>query len=190
MVRTRATASGPAQLPREFVGGIVFDSMRLTDILKSDCVRVPLEATDKRHAIFELVDLLAEKNPVGDKVALREAVWRREMIRTTGIGHGLAIPHGKVAGCKSLCMAVGVTREPIDFGAIDGEPVQLIILLASAADQTGPHIQALAQISRLMTDAEFRNALKRAATSDEFYHLIAAQETVESDQSPVSSGEG
>ena len=151
--------------------------MRLTDILKSDCVRVPIEAAEKRQAIFELVDLLADKEPVGDRQALREAVWRREMIRTTGIGHGLAIPHGKVTGCKQLCMAVGVTRKPIDFGAIDGEPVQLIILLASAADQTGPHIQALAQISRLMADTQFRLSLKNARTSDEFYRLVTAQET-------------
>ena len=161
--------------------------MRLTDILKPDCVRVPLAATDKRQAIFELVDLLAEKEEIGDAESLREAVWRREMIRTTGIGHGLGIPHGKIASCRHLCMAIGVTGEPIDFGAIDGEPVQLIILLASAADQTGPHIQALAQISRLMADAEFRISLKRAGTSDELYRLIAAKETQSPGETDVSS---
>ncbi len=150
--------------------------MQLTDILQPDCVRVPLAASNKQEAIFELVDLLCQKIGIEDPAALREAVWSREQTRTTGIGHGLAIPHGKIAACKKLCMAIGLTASPIEFGAIDGQPVQLVILLASPADQTGPHIQALARISKLLTDAAFRNQIKSAASPEELYQLIEAKE--------------
>ena len=151
--------------------------MRLTQILQPDCVRVPLLATTKQQAIFELVDLLCAKVGLMDREALREAVWNRELTRTTGIGHGLAIPHGKVVGCERLCMAIGLTEQPIEFGAIDGQPVQLVILLASPVDQTGPHIQMLARISRLMTDEAFRDAIEQAANADEVYRLIQSHDT-------------
>jgi len=143
--------------------------MHLSEILQPDFIRVPLAATSKQDVIFELVDLLADKVGLSDPQALRDAVWSREMTRTTGIGHGLAIPHGKLTGLEGLCMAMGVTREPIEFGAIDGRPVELVMLLASPVDQTGPHIQALAQISKVMTDAAFRNRLKRAGSAEALY---------------------
>ena len=155
---------------------MVPDSMHLTEILKPDFIRVPLEATVKQEAIFELVDLLSEKVGLTDSKALREVVWNREMTRTTGIGHGLAIPHGKLSGLDGLCMAIGVTREPIEFAAIDGRPVELVMLLASPIDQTGPHIQALAQISKVMTDAAFRNRLKSAESADMLFSTLQAWE--------------
>ena len=155
---------------------IVPDPMHLTEILKPDFIRVPLEATAKQAVIFELVDLLAEKVGLTDSQPLRDAVWSREMTRTTGIGHGLAIPHGKLTGLGGLCMAMGVAREPIEFGAIDGCPVELVMLLASPIDQTGPHIQALAQISKVMTDAAFRNQLKTAESAEGLYATLQAWE--------------
>ena len=160
-------------------GGIVPDPMRLTEILKPDCVQVPLEATNKQQAIFELVDLLAEKVGILDRGALREAVWNREMTRTTGIGHGLAIPHGKIVGCPRLCMAIGLTKQPVEFRAIDGQPVRLVILLASPADQIGPHIQALARISKLLTDADFRERIKQTDTAEELYRVIECREVLD-----------
>src|SRR5690606_991284 len=126
--------------------------MRLTDILQSDCVKVPLVAEAKETAIYELVDLLVSQTGIGGADDLKKAVWQRETTRTTGIGHGIGIPHGKSAGVDRLRMAIGKPVKPIEFRAIDGRPVDLIILLASPADQTGPHIQALAKISRLLTD--------------------------------------
>ena len=160
--------------------------MRLTEIVNPDCIKVPLVATAKQDVIYELVDLLAGVENIAARQELREAVWKRELTRTTGIGHGIAIPHGKIAGCDHLCMALGKTAVPIDFGAIDHKPVELVILLASPIDQTGPHIQALAQISRLMADADFRNSLKRARTSDELYRLIAVKETQPPGETDVS----
>lgn len=152
------------------------DFMRLTEILNPQCVKVPLSATGKEQAIYELVDILANALEIADVTKLRDAVWRREQTRTTGIGHGIAIPHGKVSSCTQLCMAVATTGQPIDFGAIDGKPVELIILLASPIDQTGPHIQVLAQISRMLTDGDFRSAVKQAVSSRQLYELIAQQE--------------
>jgi len=146
--------------------------MRLTEIIQPDCLRVPMEAEGRKAAILELVDLLSTCGRIADRDALAEAVWNREMTRTTGIGHGLAIPHGKASGCEQLCMAVGIAKRPIDFGAIDGQPVELIFLLASPVDQTGPHIQALAQISKLLMDPVLRNGLKKAETGQRLYELI------------------
>lgn len=150
--------------------------MRLTEILQLGCIKVGLEAKTKQDAIYELVDLLAAAEGIEDVQELRQAVWKREQTRTTGIGHRIAIPHGKVTGCQRLCMALGKTNVPVEFGAIDGKPVELIILLASPFDQTGPHIQALAQISHLLMDADFRSAIHQATEPDAIYQLICEQE--------------
>ncbi len=150
--------------------------MRLTEILDPGCIKVPLDSTDKQAAIFEMVDLLAAADKIGDADKVKQAVWQRESTRTTGIGHGLAIPHGKCENATGLTMAIGRPAQPIDFQAIDGQPVSLIILLVSPADQTGPHIQALATISRMMTNADFRHAVRDAQTPDQVYQLIEAQD--------------
>lgn len=150
--------------------------MRLTEILERECVRVPLRATDKREAIGELVDLLAKQTAIEDAQALQEAVWQREQTRTTGIGHGIGIPHGKSPTVDKLRMAIGRPAEPIEFEAIDKQPVDLILLLVSPTDQTGPHIQALARISRILTDEAFRAAVKAAPDGESLYNLIAEHE--------------
>lgn len=150
--------------------------MRITDILQPGCVKVPLEATTKQAAIFELADVLAASNQIQSSEELRQAVWAREQTRTTGIGHGIAIPHGKIAGCPKLVMAMGKAAVPIEFESIDRKPVELIFLLASPVDQTGPHIQALARISRLLTDEGFRDAIKQAQNAEVLYGLIKKHE--------------
>lgn len=146
--------------------------MLLTEILQPDCIKVPLEAAAKQEAIYELVDLLCQRCDIEAVDALKRAVWDRETTRTTGIGHGIAIPHGKAAGCPRLCMAIGRPAQPIDFGAIDNKPVELIILLASAPDQTGPHIQALARISQMLTQADILAGMMSATTADQIHRLI------------------
>jgi mannitol/fructose-specific phosphotransferase system IIA component (Ntr-type) len=153
--------------------------MRLTDILQADCVKVPIEATVKDKAIFELVDLLADRVGIDQREQLKKAVWAREMTRTTGIGHGVGIPHGKVEGVAKLCMAIGKSATPIEYGSIDRRPVDLILLLVSPVDQTGPHIQALAAISRMLTDTGFRGAIRAAVSSAELYRIICEHEARE-----------
>lgn len=149
--------------------------MNLLDILTPECVKAPLEATEKREAIDELVGLLAAAGRVSDPAALREAVWTREQTRTTGIGHGLAIPHGKCSAMTDLAMAIGRPAEPMPFEAIDGKPVRLIVLLASPPDRTSDHIQALAQVSRLVSMEEFRTKIYAAESGQEIYELLRSQ---------------
>lgn len=150
--------------------------MNLLDILTPDCIKAPLAADQKRGIIDELVDLLAAAGKVSDAPGLKEAVWSREQTRTTGIGMGLAIPHGKSAGVANLAMAIGKPASPVDFQAIDGKPVRLIILLASPPDRTSDHIQALARVSRLMTMEAFREAIYAAQGPQEIYDLLKTHE--------------
>lgn len=150
--------------------------MNLLDILSPSCVKAPLVATDKRGVIDELVDVLAAAGRVADAKGLKDAVWTREMTRTTGIGHGLAIPHGKSPGMSSIAMAIGKPSAPMDFQAIDAQPVRLVVLLASPPDRTSDHIQALARVSRLMTMDKFRERVYAARSAPEIYDLLKAQE--------------
>ncbi len=150
--------------------------MLLTQILQPTCVKVPLEGKDKQSVITELVDLLDANGLLPDKNVVLDAVFAREQTRSTGIGSGIAIPHGKCKAVKELVMAIGVAGEPIDFESVDGKPVSIIILQVSPSDQTGPHIQALARISRLMIDEEFKEGLEGASSSDEVYELLSNKE--------------
>ncbi|TVS07316.1 MAG: PTS sugar transporter subunit IIA [Phycisphaerales bacterium] len=150
--------------------------MNLLQILSPSCIRVPLQATDKRGVIDELVNLLAEHEQIPDADALREAVWVREQTRTTGIGHGLAIPHGKCPGMPRLAMAIGKPAAPVDFEAIDAQPVKLVVLLASPPDHYSEHIQALARISRLISMEDFRKRIYAADTAEEIYKLLEETE--------------
>lgn len=147
--------------------------MKLTDILTPECIKLPLASTAKEEVITELVDLLAQAGRISDREQVRDAVLAREATASTGIGHGLAVPHGKTSACETLVLAIGLPAEPIDFASRDGKPVDVVALLVSPSDQTGPHIQALAQISRIMLVDSFRSVLAKASTSQEVYDLIA-----------------
>lgn len=150
--------------------------MNLTKLLPLERIRVPLHSKDKSGAITELIDVLAQTNALVNRDAALDAVLKRESERTTGIGYGLAIPHGKSEGCKSLVMAAGKPAEPIDFQSLDGRPVTFVVLLVSPPDQTGPHIQALAKISRLMNIEAFRTAVADAGSGDTLYEAIRAHD--------------
>ena len=154
--------------------------MNLLDILTVDCVKAPLDATEKKDAIEELVDTLAAAGKVTNAEALKDAVWSREQTRTTGIGQGLAIPHGKSDSVDKLVMAIGKPAKPIEFESIDKQPVRLIVLLASPPDRTSDHIQALARISRLMTMRDFRESVYAAQDAAELYALLESQEVAAS----------
>jgi len=147
--------------------------MVLTQILQPACIKVPLEGKNKKAVIAELVDLLDANKLVLDKNAVLDAVLMREQTQSTGIGSGLAIPHGKCKAVDKLVMAIGIAQKPIDFASIDKKPVTIVILLVSPADQTGPHIQALARISRIMLDEQFRQKLEKAASAEEVYKLVS-----------------
>lgn len=150
--------------------------MKLTEMIKLENIRVPLAATTKPAAIEELVQLLALNGDISDPAKVLQAVLEREATRTTGIGNGVAIPHGKCVGTPRLIMAVGKAVTPIDFQSIDGRPVSLIWLLTSPPDQTGPHITALARISRLMSIDKLRHALAIASTPQQIFDVILQYE--------------
>jgi fructose-specific phosphotransferase system IIA component len=152
--------------------------MRLSEILKPDNIKIPLVATQKIDAIKELVQLLADTKSVADPKKVLDSVLDREATRTTGIGNGLAIPHGKTTGATDLVMAIGRPAEPIEFQSIDGRPVTIIWLVSSPPDKTGPHIQALARISKLMLNDSFRQSLNAAQGSKEMFDIIVRQESL------------
>ena len=146
--------------------------MQLIDILDLTCVKVPMQATDKFEAIKELIDLLAQNVSFEDDDLVLQAVMEREAIRSTGVGQGFAIPHGKISSIDRIHIAIGKLAHPIDFDSIDGQKVTIIVLLVSPLDQTGPHIQALARISRLMTDQKLRKSLWECESAENLYQLI------------------
>ena len=150
--------------------------MILTQILQPDCIKVPVVSRDKEAVITELVDLLDANGLLLDRDEALEAVLIRERTQSTGTGAGIAIPHGKCKAVRELVMAIGIAHEPIEFNSVDGKPVTILILLVSPADQTGPHIQALATISRLMLNEEFRQQLEKVSSADEVYELLNDQE--------------
>lgn len=152
--------------------------MKLSEILKKQNILIPLNARNKNEAISEMVSLLGRNGELLDAKKVLDAVLDREATRSTGIGNGLAIPHGKCAGLDHLVMAIGKPAQPVDFQAIDGRPVTIIWMLCSPPDKTAPHISALAKISKLMAIDKFRFALNNARNADEVFDVIAAQEAL------------
>lgn len=150
--------------------------MNILDILSPKAIKVPLNSSDKRGAIEELIELIASAGLVTQPDVLKKVVWDREQQRTTGIGEGLAIPHGKSESARQLVIAMGRPAQPIDFGSIDNKPVKLIVLLASPPDKTSDHIQALGKISRLMADPKFRQQAYVAPDADSLYQLFEKAE--------------
>jgi len=148
--------------------------MNLLEHLQLETLKVRLASTDRKSAIYELVDALAEAGSISDRDTIKELVWERELQRTTGIGEGLAIPHARCDKLESLVMAMGRPRTPIDFASPDKRPVELVILLVSPSDNTADHIQALGRISRLMVDRTFREAAYATETSQELFDLFHA----------------
>ena len=150
--------------------------MHLTDILTAKRIKAPLASSTKDALIAELVDVLADDGVLGNRQKVLEAVMEREHTRTTGIGNGLAIPHGKCSEVKELVMAIGKPAAGVDFESIDSKPVTLVFLLVGPTDMTGPHIQALAHISRMLSIDAFRAKLNQATSAQEIFDAIEAQE--------------
>lgn len=150
--------------------------MKITEILEQDCVCYPLQAADKPGVIAELIDVLHAKGHFTDRDMALQAVLARERTRSTGIGMGLGVPHGKTPACEELVIAFGVPETPIEFDSADERPCRAIVLLVSPIDKTGPHIQALANVSRLWQIDEFREALAKAQSSADIYAAITRHE--------------
>lgn len=148
--------------------------MLLTELLTVDRIKIPLEATTKDDLLRELVGVLGHVRRGDEQEEILRAVRERESVLSTGIGHGVAIPHGKSAAISELRMAAGRVASPVDFDALDGQPVELLFLLVGPETAAGPHIKALSRISRIVRRDEVRDRLIAARTADEF--LKALQE--------------
>ena len=146
--------------------------MDLLELIHENTIRVPLEANDRQEAIGELVDVLDGVGAISDSETIRQLVWERELQRTTGIGEGLAIPHGRCDNLTHMVMAMGSPSTPIDFASADKRPVELIILLVSPTNNTSDHIQALGRISRLMVDRTFREDAYATESAIELFELF------------------
>ncbi|MBI4115887.1 MAG: PTS sugar transporter subunit IIA [Candidatus Omnitrophica bacterium] len=150
--------------------------MKLTDFLDRKAIKIGIAATDKEGILKELVDVLAEVKDIGDKKAIVKALLERENLGSTGIGQGIAIPHGKTDRVEELVAVLGVSRKGVNFEALDGESVYIFFLLVAPKETPGPHLKALAQISRLLRDSYFCELIKRCQTPDELYELIKREE--------------
>lgn len=151
--------------------------MKITDFLDRRAIKIGIEATEKEGILKELVDVLAEvKDLGGDRKAIVKALLERESLGSTGIGQGIAIPHGKTDRVKELVAVLGISRKGVNFDALDGEAVYIFFLLVAPKDTAGPHLKALAQISRLLRDSYFCDLMKRCQTPAELYELIKREE--------------
>ena len=151
--------------------------MELSRVLTPERIRVPLAPADKFGLITQLVDLLSAAGALVSRATALETVLKREAEHTTGIGYGLAIPHGKTEGVDHLVMAAGKPPAPVDFQSVDGRPVAFVVLLLSPPDQSRLHIEALAKISQLMSIEDFRLAVDRATSGQELHRAIASYES-------------
>ncbi len=148
----------------------------LTDILTLQRIKMPVEASSKEEMIGELVDVLADNGDISDRQAVMDAVLDREATRTTAIGGGLAIPHGKCSAVGKLMMVIGKVSQPAEVKGIDGQPVTLVILLVYPDSQSGPHMEALARLSRLLEMEEFRSALEEASSCEDLFNAFCTLE--------------
>jgi mannitol/fructose-specific phosphotransferase system IIA component (Ntr-type) len=148
----------------------------LSELLTPERVRVPLRGESKQALLEELVGVLHAAGAVDDADGVLHSVRAREEVLSTGVGSGVAIPHGKSAGGPELAMAAGVTGAPVDFDALDGEPVRLLFLLVGSDAAAGQHVKALSRISRLVRKDEFRQRLVGARSAEEFVAVLAEAE--------------
>lgn len=151
--------------------------MKIMDFLNSAAVTANIQAKDKEGAIKELIELLYKCGAIKDKEKLIKILLNREALGSTGIGQGVGIPHGKSEGVKELVAAFGLSQKGLNFDSLDGEPVHIFFLLVAPQDSAGPHLKALARISRLLKDRLFRESLKQCKDEKSILNLIEDEDS-------------
>lgn len=151
--------------------------MMIMDFLNKKAITVDLKAADKNGVIRELVDLLAKADEIKNKEELIKALLMRESLGSTGIGQGIGIPHAKSQNVKNLVAAFGLSRKGVNFDSLDGEPVYLFFLLIAPEESAGPHLKALARISRMLKDKHFRELLRKAKDEKEVLRIIQEEDS-------------
>lgn len=148
--------------------------MKVTDILRRESVIAELKATGKQEVIRELVGVLPMEKLDPDRVV--QVLMDRERLGSTGIGDGVAIPHGKLPELDSLMAAFGRSSKGVEFESLDGNPTHLFFLLVAPENSAGVHLKALARISRLFKDGQFRRALMGARDGQELYRSLLEED--------------
>lgn len=147
--------------------------MDLKSILSRDSVALHLKGRTKEELIDELLAVAAKSGKIGDAAAAKKAVLERERRMSTGMKHGIAIPHGKTDAVKDLVACIGISDQAVDFDALDRQPCRIFIMTLSPADKTGPHLQFLAEVSLLFRSEDKRNAILAAKSPDDVLKVLA-----------------
>jgi len=147
--------------------------MNLKTVLSKDTVCLHLKGTTKEEIINELLDLLVAAKKIDDRSSAFTAIMDREQKMSTGMKHGIAIPHGKSSTINDLVACIGVSDAPVEFDALDNEPCRIFIMTLSPMEKTGPHLQFLAEISLLFKSAEKRQELLNAASEEEVLKVLS-----------------
>ena len=146
--------------------------MQLVDVFKEDMVFLELEARDKEDAIGKLVSSVEKCGLVDDLKIIRDALFEREKLGTTGIGGGIAIPHARSASIKDLSVSFFRSKQGIDFEAVDGKPVNIVFMLLAPISSGGPYLKLLAKISKMLRSDDFREGLMSAASPTEIMEIV------------------
>lgn len=152
--------------------------MRLGDFLCKKAISVDLKKSTKKEVVEELIQLLVDADVVEkkNKNKIFDVIIAREELGSTAIGQGVAIPHAKYDGVDKLVASLGISKEGVNFDSLDGEPAHIFFLLIAPVDSAGPHLKALARISRLLKDKFFRDSLKNAENIKDILKLIALED--------------
>ncbi|NLK46093.1 MAG: PTS sugar transporter subunit IIA [Treponema sp.] len=146
--------------------------MNLRTILTPDTVNLHLKGTTKEQIIDEMLDILVNAGKVKDKATAKACVLDREQKMSTGMKHGIAIPHGKTDTVDDLVACIGISDNPVDFDSLDLEPCRIFIMTLSPVNKTGPHLQFLAEVSLLFKSAEKRQEILKAVDKAEVIRIL------------------
>lgn len=146
--------------------------MRITDLLEEKSIKLNSMASSKEEVLNQMINLISQTKNIVNKQEFKEAVFKREKEGTTGIGEGIAIPHGKSRAVKKACLSAMVLPKGVEFEALDKKKVNLIFLIAAPENQENTHLEVLSRLSALLMDENFRQKLKSAKTSLEFKNII------------------
>ena len=146
--------------------------MKLSEILYEENIITSLKASDKKHVLEELIEPLINTIPSLDKESLVKVLLERERLGSTGIGDGVAIPHGKFSGINEPIISFGRSSNGLDFDSMDGQPAHLFFLLVAPENSASIHLKALARIAKILKNSSFRKILMVAPTKEELYKTI------------------
>jgi nitrogen PTS system EIIA component len=150
--------------------------MKITTVFKHEYIISELKSATKEEALFDLASVLPRASLHYDLDAIVKILMEREKLGSTGIGDGIAIPHGKLQGLGDLLISFGRSKKGVLFDAMDGKPVHLFFLLIAPEHSPGEHLKALAKISRMLKDDVFRKKLLEAKSRDSLYTVIAEKD--------------